>query len=432
MARSTLGQDDRDASEVYEPRREFPRRSSILDDENKQFFEQLDGLDGGYKEFLTWNTKDQEQAFDKMVEFLHEARDLCRRVDKILEDKDKAEYMAQEQQQENMAHTQTIIQKDGIIEYLQQQLREGTPGSTNSNSDQVQKTKRKELKDPEEFTGDKDKVTGKVKVEFEQWKADVEGKLKTDAHLFDTEDRRIRWVCGLTGGTAHNHVWPKLRDQEFDTAEDVLKFLMGIFDDPLKKQKAKQALAALFQGNWTFHYYHSEFARITRILKLSDDDLKEELTAKLNEKYSLTVLGDSHLSYAELVTKLHEVDKRIQATQALGPNRGGRNNDFTKVSTNDSSTRNSTGRASVAPFSAASFRPRFENQRSPEEKSLLYKRQLCMKCCQPGHIAPNCSVQKNAPFPAELKSILQKPKEVSVVEPRDESITELPTNQGKE
>jgi phage gpG-like protein len=413
MARSTLGQDDRDTSEACEPRHEFQRRSSILDDENKLFFEQLDGLDGGYKEFLTWSTKDQEQAFDKIVEFLNEARDLYRRVDKILEDKDKAEYTAQEQQQENMAYTQTIIQKDGIIEYLQQQLRDSTPGSTGL----VQKTKRKELKDPEKFTGDKDKETGKVLVQFEQWKADVEGKLNIDAHLFNTEDRRIRWVCGLTGGTAHNHVWPKLRDQEFNTAEDVLKFLTDIFDDPLKKQKAKQALAKLFQGTWTFHYYHSEFARITRILKLSDDDLKEELTSKLNEKYALTVLGDSHLSYAELVKKLHEVDKRIQATQALGANRGG------------GSARSNTGRAGTA-----LSRPRFENQRSPEERSLLYKRQLYMKCCQPGHIAPNCSAQKNAPFPAELKSILQKPKEVSAIETddQDESITELPASQGKE
>ena len=109
MARSTLGQDDHDDNEAPLPRREDPRRSSILDDDNKLFFEQLDGLDGGYKEFLTWSTKDQEQAFDKMVEFLNEARDLCRRVDKILEDKDKAEYTAQEQQQENMAHEQTII-----------------------------------------------------------------------------------------------------------------------------------------------------------------------------------------------------------------------------------------------------------------------------------------------------------------------------------
>jgi hypothetical protein len=236
-------------------------------------------------------------------------------------------------------------------------------------------------------------------------------------------------VCGLTGGTAHNHVWPKLRDQEFDTAEDVLKFLTDIFDDPLKKQKDKQALAKLFQGTWTFHHYHSEFARITRILKLSEDDLKEELTSKLNEKYALTVLGDSHLSYAKLVKKLYDVDKRIQATQALGTNRGGRSNDSqTKTAANDSPARNNTSRAG-----ATSFRPRFENQRSPEERSLLYKRQLCMKCCQPGHIAPNCPEQKNVPFPTELKSILQKSKEVSVVEASDkeESVTELPTNQGK-
>jgi hypothetical protein len=166
MARSTQGQDDHEDHETNEPRHESQRRPSILDDENKLFFEQLDGLDGGYKEFLTWSTKDQEQAFDKMVEFLNEARDLCRRVDKILEDKDKAEYMAQEQQQENMAHEHTIIQKDGVIEYLQQQLRDSTPGSTGS----VQKAKRKELKDPEKFTGDKDKETRKVLVQFEQWK----------------------------------------------------------------------------------------------------------------------------------------------------------------------------------------------------------------------------------------------------------------------
>jgi hypothetical protein len=58
MARLTPGQDNRDASEAYEPRHESQRRSSILDDENKLFLEQLDGLDGGYKEFLTWSAKD--------------------------------------------------------------------------------------------------------------------------------------------------------------------------------------------------------------------------------------------------------------------------------------------------------------------------------------------------------------------------------------
>ena len=51
-----------------------------------------------------------------------------------------------------------------------------------------------------------------------------------------------------------------------------------------------------------------------------------------------------------------------------------------------------------------------------------------------GHIGANCSAQKNVPFLANLKSILQKPKEVSVVEPDEgeESATELPTGQEKE
>jgi hypothetical protein len=72
----------------------------FLDLENKTLLERLNALNC-YKDFLAWKTGDQERTFDKMVELLNEAGDLCRQVDKILEDKDRAEYMAQEQQQEN-------------------------------------------------------------------------------------------------------------------------------------------------------------------------------------------------------------------------------------------------------------------------------------------------------------------------------------------
>jgi hypothetical protein len=80
--------------------------------------------------------------------------------------------------------------------------------------------------------------------------------------------------------------------------DEVIQYLADIYDDPLKKQKAKQELARLYQGNWSFHRYHSEFACITRSLKLDEDSLKEELTAKLSEKYSLAILGDDELTYA--------------------------------------------------------------------------------------------------------------------------------------
>ena len=91
----------------------------------------------------------------------------------------------------------------------------------------------------------------------------IQGKLVTDAHLFDTEDRKIRYIADRVGGSAYNHLWPSLQDSDFDTATKAIQFLANIYDDPLKKQKAKQELARLYQGNWSFHKYYAEFARHT-------------------------------------------------------------------------------------------------------------------------------------------------------------------------
>jgi hypothetical protein len=230
-------------------------------------------------------------------------------------------------------------------------------------------------------------------------------KLATDTHMFDTEARRILYVGDRVGGTAYNHIWPKLDDDEFETAEEVIQFLADIFDDPLKKQKAKQDLVKLFQGNWTFHKYHSEFARITRILKLTEDDLKDELTAKLSKEYSLAVLGDDDLTYAQLVKKLYTVDKKLQAAQAL--DRSVKNN----KSSASGSGGQSGSKTTDAPKGSSTTDKKFPNQRSAEEKALLIEKRLCIKCCKPGHIIPACPEARSLPFPTNLKTILQRPKE---------------------
>jgi hypothetical protein len=49
-------------------------------------------------------------------------------------------------------------------------------------------------------------------------------------------------------------------------------------------------------------------------LKLSDDDLKEELLSKLNEKYTIVTLDTEDLIYIELVKKLYIIDRRLLAS----------------------------------------------------------------------------------------------------------------------
>jgi hypothetical protein len=421
MARLVEDHEDTHSEEEVEPLPRFkfpePRRSTLLDDTNDTLLHQLDALKGGYEEFQTWSDTKQARSFDQMIKMLEEARDAQKQWDRIhdevknlvekanqaVKEKENLEDQVQNLHYETETLTNQIIQKDGIIEFLRTNSRDVTPGSISDPNHM--RIKRKELEDPEKFTGDIDKETRNLKITFEQWKMEIEAKLSTDIHLFDSENRKIRYVGDRTAGSAYNHIWPGLADNEYKSADEVIQYLADIYDDPLKKQKAKQELAKLYQGNWSFHRYHCEFARITRSLKLDEDSMKEELTAKLSEKYSLAVLGDDELTYAQLVKKLHAIDKRLQAAQAL-------NNARNKNSDNKSSD-NKPGQSSTSNNHGLGDR-KFPNQRTADEKTLLIEKRLCIKCCKPGHIAPNCPESKSLPFPASLKTILQRPKDSQV------------------
>lgn len=383
-----------------------PRKSLLQDPDHSQLFDKLMKLEHGYAEFKTW--KDQDNCFQQILAMLKDSEqaqaywDIA--VDKARKDKEVLEAQVQNLTFDNETLTNTIIQKDGVIEFLQAQREV----SVCSHAATTYKPKTKEIEDPEKFTGKKDSH-GKINPLFDQWKMQVEAKLSTDIHLFDTEQRKIQYVGGRTDGDAYNYIWPRLADQEFSTAQEIIQALAVVYDDPHKKQKARQELSKLYQGDWSFFKYHAEFARITRLIKLPEEDLKYELVSKLNKEYAMAVIGDADLTSDQLVKKLHLVDKTIQATQALKP-RGG--NSSTNPRTQLGPTQNST-------VATTDTSRRFPNQRTAEEKSILIQEKLCIRCCKPGHIISNCPEPKSLPFPGHLKAkipvILPRPPQVNNV-----------------
>ena len=236
--------------------------------------------------------------------------------------------------------------------------------------------------------------------------------------MFDTEQRRIQFVANCTSGDAYDHIWQKLADHEFTNAEEVIQALTDIFGDKNKKIKAKQALAKLYQGNWDFHRYHTEFVKIIRALKLDDDDLKEELTSKLNEKYAMTVLSDDELTYAELVKKLYAVDRRLLASR----------------NANKSPSASNSGnkpQASSAQGEANQTTPNLNAKapiRTREEFDALYAAGLCKKCCKPIHSKPGekCG-EKWATMPANVKATVA-PKQVNSIDQASAVEPELTKN----
>jgi hypothetical protein len=50
----------------------------------------------------------------------------------------------------------------------------------------------------------------------------VQDKLSIDSHLFDTKQRRIKYVGNCTAREAYDYIWPKLADKDFANAEDII------------------------------------------------------------------------------------------------------------------------------------------------------------------------------------------------------------------
>jgi hypothetical protein len=368
-----------------------------------------------FKEVQAWNPEQQAYAIKqvhrlaKQYALLFEDHSSMltkiELLEKDIEEKDEA---IQHLKMDVEDQDREITKREGAIEFLRQQ-RQYTEESTPSAPNPQPKSKVKALPDPDKFSGFKSTIP------FDQWRMQIQDKLTTDDYLFDTEERKIKYVGNSTSGDAYNHIWPKLADKEFKTAEEVLQTLADIYDDPNKKQKAKKALAKLFQGNWDFHRYHAEFAKVVRPLKLKDDDLKEELLSKLNEKYAMATLDAEDLTYAELVKKLHAVDRRLLASRDLGPRpprtTNPPNDGPAKPPFNDKPSGSST-------------------TRTREEFEALFQARLCKKCCKPTHTqrGERCAEPKWAPLPASVLEAMKKVKQVNNVEAELEAAPTDPKN----
>jgi len=145
--------------------------------------------------------RDAQKQWDRIHD---EVKNLVEKANQAVKEKENLEDQVQNLHYETETLTNQIIQKDGIIEFLRTNSRDVTPGSISDPNHM--RIKRKELEDPEKFTRDIDKETRKLKITFEQWKMEIEAKLSTDIHLFDSENRKIRYVGDRTAGSAYNHI----------------------------------------------------------------------------------------------------------------------------------------------------------------------------------------------------------------------------------
>ena len=87
--------------------------------------------------------------------------------------------------------------------------------------------------------------------EFEDWESRIRNKLKANADHYNTEVLRIAYVENRTGGKAAKHLRPRLRVNAVNpyiTAEEMLKHLESIFQDPNREANSKREFRKLNMG----------------------------------------------------------------------------------------------------------------------------------------------------------------------------------------
>ena len=262
--------------------------------------------------------------------------------------------------------------------------------------------------------------------EFEDWESRIRSKLKANADHYNTDALRIAYVENRTGGKAAKHLRPRLRVNAINpyiTAEEMLKHLESIFQDPNREANSKREFRKLdmkkadkFQDFLTDFLYLAGEAKIPATMY--KDELYQRMTWKLQEM-TVKEWMNSDLDFDAFIaicTKLadhllviNESRNQSRRTGRLDASTPGATKE-SEASTSRTEERKCEGTLTSGTVSA--FRATVKEL--PPEKRELLRNGKCFSCRLPGHLSWDCP---------------QKIKETPVkrIEPKEENGDEEPS-----
>lgn len=122
---------------------------------------------------------------------------------------------------------------------------------------------------------------------WESWSYAVEEKLRINADHYPLDEDKVAYVIGRTSGKANMHTIVRKRKdalRPYRVWTDVLEHLASTFEDTNRLAIAKVEYRALQQNTSTFRAFFAEFMRLGSEIGKSDDDLKDDLREKVNNK----------------------------------------------------------------------------------------------------------------------------------------------------
>jgi len=262
-------------------------------------------------------------------------------------------------------------------------------------------------------------LTDGIEPAFANWKLQIQDKLEVNADHFLTERSRMAYVFGRTGGDAQKHLSPKYEDATtpFLSATEMITFLANVYEDPYKVQNARLDYRSLMMRvSENFTAFQTRFLHLAGQAQIPMTDQMPDLYEKLTDDLQRAVLPfyTSATSLQALMNHCQAIDqglrriktrverRKARTAAAASPagftDRNGprapappRNPPVSNQNAPVTPARPTTQASTPTPATPATPTRRLFNS---SRLQALSDRRACFTCEQPGHIAPNCPLNR--------------------------------------
>jgi hypothetical protein len=232
---------------------------------------------------------------------------------------------------------------------------------------------------------------------FESWKLQLRGKLRVNSDHFPSDEARMAYVFGRTGGDAQKHLRPRYDEDSDDpylSDKEMIDHLASIYEDPFKVQNARFDYKSLMmKPTETFAEFYTRFLHLSGQGRIPQEDLQPDLYDKLTLELQRAVLPVyiTVKTVKELADQCLSLDQGLRRIKARTDRLKAKNPQTQGATSRPSKpTEHSTTPTPTRTTSPMTTRPMYSSPR----KQALSDQGACFTCSQKGHFSKDCPAKE--------------------------------------